>query len=99
MSNSRANFWNSFGISSGRIPSPSSTIAGGQFQDVAPRKHPRHDAAVRQSLERRAAGEVLQEELRKYPRGVGVSALLKATLASDADVTRLGPQVAAVLID
>ena len=72
-----------------RVPSPSLTIAGGQFQDVAPRKHPRHDAAVRVSLERRAAGEVLQEELRKYPRGVAVSALLKATLASDADVLGL----------
>ena len=53
-----------------RIPSPSVTLAGGRFADVAPRKHPRHDAAVRASLERRAAGNVLQEELRKYPRGV-----------------------------
>jgi selenocysteine-specific elongation factor len=72
-----------------RIPSPSSTVAGGHFQDVAPRKHPRHDAAVHASLERRAAGDVLQEELRKYPRGVAVSALLKATMASEADVSRL----------
>jgi selenocysteine-specific elongation factor len=72
-----------------RIPSPSWTMAGGQFKDVAPRKHPRHDAAVRTSLERRAAGGVLQEELRKYPRGVAVSALLKATLATDADVSHL----------
>ncbi len=72
-----------------RIPSPSSTIAGGQIKDVTPKKHPRHDIAVRESLERRAAGDVLQEELRKYPRGVAVSALLKATTASDADVTRL----------
>jgi len=72
-----------------RIPSPSRTVAGGQIQDVAPRKHPRDDAAARQSLERRAAGDVLQEELRKYPRGVAVSALLKATTASDADVTHL----------
>jgi selenocysteine-specific elongation factor len=72
-----------------RIPSPSATIAGGQIKDVAPRKHPRHDAAVRESLERRAAGDVLQEELRKYPRGVAINALLKATMASDADVTKL----------
>ncbi|HSS94308.1 MAG TPA: selenocysteine-specific translation elongation factor, partial [Candidatus Dormibacteraeota bacterium] len=72
-----------------RIPSPSLTVAGGQINDVAPRKHPRHDAAVRESLERRAAGDVLQEELRKYPRGVAASALLKATLANDADVSRL----------
>jgi len=72
-----------------RIPSPSRTVAGGQIKDVAPRKHPRHDAAVRESLERRAAGDVLQEELRKYPRGVALSALLKATLATDADVSRL----------
>jgi selenocysteine-specific elongation factor len=72
-----------------RIPSPSLTVAGGQINDVAPRKHPRHDAAVRESLERRAAGDVLQEELRKYPRGVTLSALLKATLATEADVSRL----------
>ena len=72
-----------------RIPSPSMTIAGGQLNDVAPRKHPRHDAAVRASLERRASGDVLQEELRKYPRGVAVKALLKATMATDADVSRL----------
>ena len=66
-----------------RIPSPAATLAGGRFADVSPRKHPRHDSAVRESLERRAAGNVLQEELRKYPRGVTVAALLKATLASD----------------
>ena len=72
-----------------RIPSPSRTVAGGQIKDVAPQKHPRHDAAVRESLERRAAGDVLQEELRKYPRGVALGALLKATLATDADVSRL----------
>jgi len=72
-----------------RIPSPSVTLAGGRFADVAPRKHPRHDAAVRASLERRAAGNVLQEELRKYPRGVSVAALLKATLSAEADVDSL----------
>jgi len=72
-----------------RIPSPSATIAGGTFVDVTPRRHARHDGAVRQSLERRAAGEVLQEELRKYPRGVTVTALLKATLAPEADVAGL----------
>ncbi|HET7467771.1 MAG TPA: selenocysteine-specific translation elongation factor [Candidatus Dormibacteraeota bacterium] len=65
-----------------RVPSPSATLAGGRFADVAPRKHPRHDAAVRESLERRVSGDVLQEELRKYPRGVALAALLKATLAS-----------------
>ena len=67
-----------------RMPSPSLTIAGGRFADVAPRKHLRHDAAVRESLERRVAGEVLQEELRKYPRGVTAAALMKATMATGA---------------
>jgi selenocysteine-specific elongation factor len=72
-----------------RQPSPPATIAGGVFADVDPRRHPRHDAAVRESLERRAAGEVLQEELRKYPRGITERALLKATMADDADASRL----------
>jgi selenocysteine-specific elongation factor len=72
-----------------RIPSPSATIAGGSFVDVNPRRHARHDSEVKESLERRAAGEVLQEELRKYPRGVTVAALLKATLAPEADVDGL----------
>lgn len=72
-----------------RVPSPSQTVAGGRFVDVAPRKHPRHDSAVRESLVRRAAGSVLQEELRKYPRGVTVSSLLKATLAPQADLDHL----------
>ena len=72
-----------------RVPSPSATVGGGRFADVAPRKHPRHDVAARESLERRAAGEVLQEELRKYPRGVAVPAFVKATMASDTDVSQL----------
>ena len=72
-----------------RIPSPSATIGGGRFVDVRPRKHSRHDSLVRESLERRAAGDVLQEELHKYPRGVTVAALLKATLAPEADVAAL----------
>ena len=72
-----------------RVPSPAMTIAGGRFVDVAPRKHPRHDVAVSDSLDRRAAGEVLQEELRKYPRGVGVAALLKATMSTESDVAAL----------
>ncbi|HEY1420336.1 MAG TPA: selenocysteine-specific translation elongation factor [Candidatus Dormibacteraeota bacterium] len=72
-----------------RIPSPSRTVAGGRFIDTAPRKHARHDSAVRESLVRRAAGDVLQEELRKYPRGVTGTALLKATLAQDAELDRL----------
>jgi selenocysteine-specific elongation factor len=72
-----------------RIPSPAITIAGGRFIDVAPRKHPRHDSAVSESLDRRAAGDVLQEELGKYPRGVSVAALLKATMSREADVDRL----------
>jgi selenocysteine-specific elongation factor len=72
-----------------RIPSPSATIAGGRFVDVSPRKHSRHDSVVRESLERRVAGDVLQEELRKYPRGVTVAALLKATMAPEADVLAL----------
>ena len=72
-----------------RVPSPAVTVAGGSFVDVAPRKHPRHDSAVRESLARRAEGHVLQEELRKYPRGVSVAALLKATVAQRADVDAL----------
>jgi selenocysteine-specific elongation factor len=72
-----------------RMPSPAITIAGGRFIDVAPRKHPRHDSTVSESLDRRAAGDVLQEELRKYSRGVSVAALLKATMAREADVDRL----------
>jgi selenocysteine-specific elongation factor len=75
-----------------RLPSPAQTIAGGSFVDLGPRKHPRHDSAIRESLMRRAAGNVLQEELRKYPRGVTVGALLKATLASQADVDTLQAQ-------
>jgi selenocysteine-specific elongation factor len=43
-----------------RAPSPAITIAGGRFVDVAPRKHPRHDDAVSESLDRRAAGGVLR---------------------------------------
>ena len=72
-----------------RVPSPAITIAGGSVIDLAPRKHPRHDSAVRESLVRRAAGNVLEEELRKYPRGVTVGALLKATVAPETDVERL----------
>ena len=72
-----------------RVPSPAMTVAGGSFVDVAPRKHPRHDSAVRESMVRRAAGNVLQEELRKYPRGVAVGALLRATVAPQADVDKL----------
>jgi selenocysteine-specific elongation factor len=72
-----------------RIPSPSATIAGGRFVDVSPRKHSRQDSVVRESLERRVAGDVLQEELRKYPRGVTVAGLLKATMAPEADVAAL----------
>jgi selenocysteine-specific elongation factor len=72
-----------------RRPSPSETIAGGRFADVSPRRHPRHDAEVPASLERRLAGDVLGEELRKYPRGVTEQALLKATLAPEADLGRL----------
>ncbi len=72
-----------------RLPSPSVTIAGGRLIDVAPRRHARHDSVARESLERRAAGDVLQEELRKYPRGITVAALLKATMAPQADVAAL----------
>jgi len=72
-----------------RLPSPQVTVGGGTFADIAPRRHHRHDERVRESLERRVAGEVLQEELRKYPRGVTAAALLKASLAEDADLTRL----------
>ena len=69
-----------------RQPSPAITVAGGSFVDVAPRKHPRHDSAVRESLASRAEGNVLEEELRKYPRGVTVAALLKAAVATEAEL-------------
>jgi selenocysteine-specific elongation factor len=72
-----------------RVPSPPLTLAGGRFVDVAPRKHSRHDVGVGESLDRRAGGDVLQEELRKYPRGVTAAALLKATMAQQSDVERL----------
>ena len=72
-----------------RLPSPAITLGGGSVIDVAPRKHSRHDSAVRESLIRREAGDVLQEELRKYPRGVALAALLKATQSPHADVERL----------
>jgi selenocysteine-specific elongation factor len=72
-----------------RIPSPAVTVAGGRFVDVAPRKHPRHDSAVSESLERRAAGAGLQEELHKYSRGVSVAALMKATMSSQSDIDGL----------
>jgi selenocysteine-specific elongation factor len=72
-----------------RVPSPAATIAGGTLIDVTPRRHSRHENAIRESLERRAAGDVMQEELRKYPRGVTVAALLKATMSPDANVAAL----------
>jgi selenocysteine-specific elongation factor len=72
-----------------RLPSPSVTIAGGAFADVDPRRHPRHDERVPESLERRLAGEVLQEELRKYPRGITEASLLRATLAEGTDASHL----------
>jgi selenocysteine-specific elongation factor len=72
-----------------RQPSPSTTIAGGAFADVSPHRHPRHDEEVPHSLERRLAGDVLSEELRKYPRGVTEAALLRATLADVADTSGL----------
>jgi len=72
-----------------RLPSPSLTIAGGRFIDVTPRKHSRHDIDVGESLDRRAAGNVMQEELRKYPRGVTIASLLKATMAQPSEVDSL----------
>ncbi len=72
-----------------RVPSPPLTLAGGRFIDVAPRRHSRHDITVGESLDRRAAGDVMQEELRKYPRGVTVAALLKATMAQPSDLDEL----------
>jgi selenocysteine-specific elongation factor len=72
-----------------RQPSPAATIAGGVFADVAPRRHHRFDEQVTESLARRAAGDVLQEELGKYPRGITEQALLRATMAERADISRL----------
>ncbi len=72
-----------------RLPSPAATVAGGVLADVAPRRHRRHDPSVRASLERRSAGAILPEELRKYPRGITATALLRATLADEAELSRL----------
>ncbi|HYZ02148.1 MAG TPA: selenocysteine-specific translation elongation factor [Candidatus Binatia bacterium] len=72
-----------------REPSPAATVAGGVFTDVAPRRHARFSADVSESLARRAAGEVLQEELRKYPRGITRDALRKATLEPEVDLASL----------
>jgi selenocysteine-specific elongation factor len=72
-----------------RLPTPSATIGGGTFTDVNPRPHPRYDDQVWESLERRAAGDVLREELRKYPRGITAQALLKATMSDGAELSRL----------
>ena len=72
-----------------RVPSPAATVGGGVFVDVSPRKHARHDSAVGEALASRAAGDVLEQELRKYPRGVTVTALLKATVSGVADIGRL----------
>lgn len=72
-----------------RVPSPPMTLAGGRLVDASPRKHSRQDAAVGESLDRRGAGGVLQEELGKYPRGVTLAALLKATMAQQSEVDGL----------
>ena len=72
-----------------RFPSPAFTIAGGRFADVAPRRHPRHDTAVADSLRRRVAGEAMREELRKYPRGITRQALAKATLGDPKEADSL----------
>jgi selenocysteine-specific elongation factor len=79
-----------------RLPSPSATVAGGRFADVAPQRHPRHDVRVRQSLERRVSGGVLQEELRKYPRGITVEGLLKASLGGRAELETIEARKAGV---
>ena len=72
-----------------RLPSPSLTLAGGRFADVAPRRHPRADVELIDSLERREAGEVLQMELGKYPKGVTEAALLKASLTAPGEIAGL----------
>ena len=72
-----------------RVPSPAMTLAGGRFTDVAPRKHARNDASVGQSLARRAAGDVLGQELDKHPRGMAAASFLKATHASAADLEKV----------
>jgi selenocysteine-specific elongation factor len=72
-----------------RLPSPAATVAGGVLADVAPRRHRRHDPSVRASLERRSAGAILSEELRKYPRGITAAGLVRATLADAASLSEL----------
>ncbi|MGH7904035.1 MAG: selenocysteine-specific translation elongation factor [Candidatus Dormibacteraceae bacterium] len=62
-----------------RLPSPSTTLAGGAFVDVAPRRHLRRDPEVVGSLERRLHGAGLAEELRKFPRGATAAALARAS--------------------
>ncbi len=72
-----------------RQPSPSETLAGGRFADVNPRRHARHDSAVATSLENRLAGNELQEELRKYPRGISEAALVRQVGASAPELAAL----------
>jgi selenocysteine-specific elongation factor len=72
-----------------RQPSPSATLAGGRLIDVAPQRHHRLDGRVVESLERRAAGEVLQEELRKYPHGITEDGLRQAARAEEIDASAL----------
>ncbi|MGH7777786.1 MAG: selenocysteine-specific translation elongation factor [Candidatus Dormibacterales bacterium] len=64
-----------------RRPSPSATIAGGRFADVAPRRHARLDPAVVASLQNREAGGALLEELRKHPLGMPAVELARAARA------------------
>ena len=72
-----------------RRPSPSATVAGGQFVDVTPRRHSRLDQAAVSSLENRLAGGVLLEELGKHPRGILLEDLLRTAHAEPAAVEGL----------
>jgi selenocysteine-specific elongation factor len=65
-----------------RRATPPATLGGGVVLDVAPRRHRRRDAAVAESLQRRAGGEVAAlalEELLKQRLGLELSTLVRLT--------------------
>jgi selenocysteine-specific elongation factor len=83
-----------------RRATPPATLGGGVVLDVAPKRHRRRDAAVAESLGRRAGGEVdalVLEELRKGRLGVDLPTLVRLTGAGrpqiEAAVAALGDAV------
>jgi len=71
-----------------RRPSPAATVGGGEVVDAAARPHRRRSAAVVASLEARAAGDDLLEELRRAPAGAVAAELGRGLGRPAGDVTR-----------